>query len=234
MLCACGVALTTMIALAAVLAPVLHRAPYPRGLLNLTRVCAGSVAVVGNGPLDAGDRMRINGGYDCVVRFNDMKNAKPGDYLSVHVIRDTMSRVYPLPAKVRKFPAAPYSLENGVYVQPVTARPRMLNRIASIPNLLTPIFVYERDGDVADEVYFKGCRHCGEAYNCSSSSGKCGASTGTAIIHRLAVSNHVHRIHIFGMNWMGGGHHFDFRQPTLVRDCCKKCTIHTTSSRSYV
>ena len=53
------------------------------------------------------------------------------------------------------------------------------------------------------------------------------------VIEALDTAESTSDLHVFGMNWMGGHHHFDFAQPDLVPTCCNKCTIHPTPTQKY-
>lgn len=49
-----------------------------------------------------------------------------------------------------------------------------------------------------------------------------------------ALDPPLEEIAVFGMNWNGDTGHTDFRDPTLVRNCCARCVIHPTDSGRYL
>ena len=122
-----------------------------------------------------------------------------------------------------------------VFVQPVTARPGDIHDKFDRSTTLPPILVREQGGHVASQMYFAECDKCKDGtfdYNTSASSS--GPSTGAVLINALEAQASAETIHVFGMNWNGGHHHLDFKQPELVPSCCSKCEIHPTASSKYV
>lgn len=118
-------------------------------------------------------------------------------------------------------------------VQPVTARYAEVRSQLEGHNVLNPILVREEGVVVEGRSYFPSCDSCHTKLDCNSSSSSSGPSTGTAIIEALDTAGSTSELHVFGMNWMGGDHHFDFAQPDLVPTCCNKCTIHPTPTKKY-
>ena len=214
----------------------------------ISDVCTGRIAVVGNGPLSEEQRAEINdpSRYDCIVRFNDRKNMKPGERTTVHAVRDIPAKTFFQEARRKISHVLPFvsyssrkvpgidSPESGVYVQPVTARFEEVRRQFEGHDVLPPIFVSERGTDIPSRSYFPGCNACQTIYNCESSSTSAGPSTGTSVIEVLNASQSTSYMDVFGMNWNGGNHHFDFKQPDLVSTCCDKCIIHPTVTHEYI
>lgn len=206
----------------------------------LAHVCRGNVAVVGNGRLTREDRERINGPeFDCIVRFNDRKNLQQGERTTVHAVRDIPdSNVSFLSRKFRGEQRIIPGLvpREEVFVQPVTARPDRIWRRFENTTTLPPILVQEDGGTVAsDDMYFPECDKCKDGtFECNPSATSMGPSTGTVLINALEAQSSTSAIHVFGMNWNGGDHHIDFKQPELVSVCCTKCDIHPTASSDYV
>ena len=82
---------------------------------------------------------------------------------------------------------------------------------------------------------FEGCTNC-TGDRCLLSNGWLGLSAGGLVIEALNALDDppLEEIAVFGMNWHGEKGHTDFRDPTLVRDCCTRCVIHATASGSYL
>tara|TARA_B110000046_G_C12992410_1_gene398424 strand:- start:1120 stop:1908 length:789 start_codon:yes stop_codon:yes gene_type:complete len=185
-------------------------------------VCRGSVAVVGNGPITISDRDKINSEYDCVVRFNDMKNYKNGDALTLHVSRLTNEGFFPgtekSDASVPFLPVASdvYLVHNNDSLQ-------------SRSNVLTPVITNKKTNAPP---LFGGCVACGGEV-CHHGQASYGPSTGALALSELDRSNAVQDIHVYGMNWNGASYHVDFKYPDLVANCCSKCTIHPTANANY-
>ena len=72
--------------------------------------------------------------------------------------------------------------------------------------------------------------------HCNVRSTKYGPSAGAVVINELEAMPEVDEIGVFGMNWHNSHSwdHTDFKYPTLVADCCSKCTIHSTPSGGYL
>lgn len=217
--------------------------------MNIGDVCKGRVAVVGNGPLSDDQRADINDSslYDCIVRFNDRKNMREGEHTTVHAVRDVpgkdvrgwvKKRLDALPffaslPPPRRVPGIT-GPEDDVYIQPVTARYKNVQRQFEGHAVLNPIVVREEGTALRARTYFPHCDACQTRFNCSSSSSTSGPSTGTAVIEALNASQFTSNLHVFGMNWMGGHHHFDFQQPDIVPTCCDKCIIYPPPRNTYI
>lgn len=189
-------------------------------------VCQGKVAVVGNGPLTEDERKEINDKYDCVVRFNDMKNKKKDDVTTLHVSRYAN----------HKFPGLTIR-DDGVPTLPIIPFEQALYNIRQHVNVLPSLFVHEshfNNSSQNDEVVFKNCIECKVGdMNCNHSFTPHGPSTGTIVIDKLQEWSTIESIDVYGMNWNGGNHHIDFKQPDMVEKCCSKCTIHKPNDEKY-
>ena len=195
------------------------------------------VAVVGNGPLTTQDRVSINN-HTNVVRFNDYyrKNWLPGDRITVHcstkdqfkspwadpnvtewvigknpddLMDDTMLYTWTLyPSNVRMYRDT-FRWTVALGIEPAS--------------VLAPWF----------DVYraFPNCTKCGD--RCLSKNAASGFSRGAVVLNALEQDAEVARIVVFGMNWKGPSGHVDFLFPTIVSECCTKCTIHPTHSSNY-
>lgn len=187
----------------------------------------GTVTVVGNGPLAAGDHERINAS-ECVFRFNDMKNYAKGDALTVHVSRYD---------ETGRFPGIHKSDPTAVHLLPVAVNQTLVDTYASNrPKVLPMLHVEERGehNDTADTSVFNDCAACHNgSLRCRHDDAACGPSTGTLVIDRLQAMDSVRRVDVFGMNWNGGAHHVDFAQPAMVETCCDKCDFHPTRTGDY-
>ena len=193
----------------------------------MDEICKGSVALVGNGPISEEDRAKIES-FDCVVRFNDMKNKRPGERSDVHVSRYLKDK--------DRFPGM--EKNEGEFVVPVTISERHVHRAPELRDkkLLPTLLVYETlhngKNDVGSEArIFENCSSCKES--CLHSQRPCGPSTGTAVIDHLEKSHAVVSIDTFGMNWNGTDCHIDFKHSDTVPTCCSKCNIHATPRTSY-
>lgn len=202
----------------------------------LRKVCAGTVAVVGNGPLSNADRRRIET-HDCIVRFNDLKHWKRRtERVTVHASRFHYGA---FPGMDRTPASTPF--------WPIATTLRRADTVRAVRNVvLPPILVYERtslfENDLAhNATFFVSCTECCDGVrNASASQCAClhrasyhGPSSGALVIDELQKQPFVSRIDVYGMNWNGGIGHVDFARPTLVRRCCVKCTIHPTPVSVY-
>ena len=204
----------------------------------LHQVCNGRIAVVGNGPLREEDRKLIQDDslFDCVVRFNDRKNLRDGERTTVHVVRDKREQSpFGLLFGRRVVPGVVEGEQ--VFVQPITHYPDKIKNKFSSSTVLPPMLVKESNSGsdrIPAERYFPDCEKCKGTDRCSTGSSPNGPSSGTVIINALNASPFTSSLDVFGMNWNGPSWHFDFRDPTIVRDCCDKCTIHETSTSEYL
>ena len=195
---------------------------YQRRVFTHTRRRMRAI-VVGNGHLSERDRRTIrrhaaNGSKCMVVRFNDMKSWRYGEPVDVHVTR--------LPSGL--FPLLPYSAEEWY----VTVDPDSV--AGEDVGVVLP--VYERgrrdEGTTAETLkIFPRCTSCGT--HCAHNWTVMGPSTGALVLSYLEDVSHVRNIDVYGMNWNGDLPHNDFRDRTIVRRCCGKCTIHQTPDTVY-
>lgn len=201
---------------------------------NVMNMCRGSVAVVGNGPLDEHQRYKINSEeYSCVVRFNDMKNAADGDRTDIVATRSSGK------GGVR-FPL-PKSVPTNVKILPIV--PTLDDASARFRKgdymVMEPLFVYEQkfEGKAVDSAVFEECDMCQSTGLCNHSAARDGPSSGCVVIDALNSSSNVDKIHVYGMNWNvegGNPHHIDFSNPDLVPGCCDKCVVHPTPHSGYL
>jgi len=205
------------------------------GITPLTKVCSGKVAVVGNGAISESDRRGINSGYyDCVVRFNDMKNITSGETATVHATRYTRY-------SMNKFPGLSLHKDGfSPIILPIVAKESDMDYgMCEDHACLPPYLVHEKnDGESKEEVMdtsiFDDCYHCkSRIFDCKQSYSSNGASSGTLIIDLLESDPSVSSIDVFGMNWNGSKLHMDFLQSNLVSSCCTKCDIHKSPSSEY-
>lgn len=216
-------------------------APEPLNGTNGTRY---RVAVVGNGPLHEEDRPRIDA-YRNVIRFNDAKNLRPGERTTVHVHPYDHERL-------RSPQASAHSHLWGIHNRWQHATQRHNYSVVTL-NYQS----YEDDVPALDwkrlftghgprlpqtlgpwgktTRIFEGCTNC-NGDRCLLSNGWLGLSAGGLVIEALNALDDppLEEIAVFGMNWQGEVGHTDFRDPTLVPDCCARCVIHATASGTYL
>lgn len=174
-----------------------------------------TVTVVGNGPLSDDDRSQINSSM-CVIRFNDMKNKRHNENVSLVAIRDNM------------FHQAP---KNIPILAVVTDFSRMLSTDKQMIDesiIIHEPFLQKPGNIIEDKALFPNCHeihHHSETIH--------GPSTGTSVIDHLESDQRVERIDVYGMNWNSKHAHVDFKYPHLVPECCSKCVIHPTPSSEY-
>lgn len=191
------------------------------------RKCKGKVAVVGNGPLSQQDRNEINASK-CIVRFNDMKNMKKGERVTIQATRyKPVARPFCGSDKFDIGAAALLPVAPGPYLPNLNARQRR-----SI-NLIQPLPTYEYyDGRHSDLSLFKGCARC-EGKQCKYGSTPWGPSTGALVLNALQQLDNVKVIHVYGMNWNGSHNHVDFKNGDIVPTCCTKCIFNKPPSQKY-
>ena len=222
--------------------------PSPRSVLTPEPGGNGTryrVAVVGNGPLQNTDRALIES-YRNVIRFNDAKNLRPGERTTVHVGPfDDEARG--LLVRVRE-----HAHFWGVHNRWQHATPRHNYSVVTLnyqseqddPPALDWVRFFRGRGSRLPQTLgpwgktvriFEGCGNC-TGDRCLLANGWLGLSSGGLIIEALnAVDDPpLEEIAVFGMNWHGESGHTDFRDPTLVRDCCARCVIHPTDSEGYL
>ena len=195
------------------------------------------VAVVGNGPLSTADRAAINN-HTNVVRFNDYypKNYVPGDKITIHCSTiDQFAHPWANPNATRWAVAAQLRhLDADSKFYTWTIKPAAVRLYASRfvwplalglepASMLAPWFDTHR--------LFRNCSQCGD--RCLSKNGANGFSRGATALNALEEDAGVAHIDVFGMNWNGEDAHVDFLYPTIVAECCTKCTIHPTHSMEY-
>lgn len=190
---------------------------------TLADVCAGRVAVVGNGSIFHEDRAQIERA-DCVIRFNDMKSMRDGERCDVHVSRFAHGT---FSGKWEKRHVHAHS------VLPVAVNDEWKDTHLLGENVLETLFVHEPQFGVMNRIsprvhLFEGCR-----FARTHAETRAGPSTGGAVIDYLQRSPAVVRIDVYGMNWSGSNWHVDFKHPDLVRQCCSKCVIHDPASYTY-
>lgn len=202
---------------------------------ELCSVCSGKVAVVGNGPITDEDREKINsdGRYDCVVRFNDMKNRQDGEKTTIHASRYAQSH----------FPGVTLiDDDSGVHLWPIAVNEGIAKdnkELAGRANVLSTLLVHEPSAGShnnklpGDTMLFGDCTKCTTDFNCVHDAQKNGPSSGAAVLDKLSSTSCVDSIDVFGMNWNGGSHHVDFAQPEIVPSCCTKCTINDAATKYY-
>lgn len=195
------------------------------------------VAVVGNGPLSAADRAAINNQTN-VVRFNDYhdKNYVYGDKVTIHCSTiDQFCKPWANPNTTQWVVAAELrdlEADSKFYTWnmcPAHVRvygTRFLWSVAlglEPTPVLAPWFETHR--------LFRNCSQCGE--RCLSKITASGFSRGAVALNALEEDAGVAHIDVYGMNWNGHSGHVDFLYPTLVSECCSKCTIHPTPTKDY-
>lgn len=195
------------------------------------------VAVVGNGPLSPADRIAINN-HTNVVRFNDYyrKNYVQGDKITVHCSTiDQFAHPWANPNATKWAVAAQLrhlDADSKFYtwsMNPSQVRVYGKKFFWSVAlglepaSILAPWFETHR--------LFRNCFRCGD--RCLSKHKESGFSKGAIALSALEDDAGVAHVDVFGMNWNGRPGHVDFLYPTLVPECCSKCTIHPTPTTDY-
>lgn len=215
--------------------------PEPLDGTNGTRY---RVAVVGNGPLLEMDRERIDA-YRNVIRFNDAKTMRPGERTTVHVNPYDHERL-------RSPQATEHAHLWGLHNRWQHATERHNYSVVTlnyqsyeddVPALNWGRFFTGHGPRLPQTLgpwakttrIFAGCTNC-TGDRCLLSKGWLGLSAGASVIEALDALDDppLEEIAVFGMNWHGEVGHTDFRDPTLVRDCCAHCVIHATASGDYL
>ena len=204
-------------------------APDPDGLKR--------VAVVGNGPLSTADRIAINN-HTNVVRFNDYypKNYVHGDKITIHCSTiDQFAHPWANPNATKWAVAAQLrhlDADSKFYtwnMNPSQVRVYGTRFFWSVALGLEPASILAPWFDT--HRLFRNCSRCGD--RCLSKNTNSGFSRGAIALNALEDDAGVAHIDVFGMNWNGGDGHVDFAYPTIVAECCTKCTIHPTHSMEY-
>jgi hypothetical protein len=194
-------------------------------------------AVVGNGPLSTPDRVAINN-HTNVVRFNDYyhKNYVPGDKITMHCSTiDQFAHPWANPNATKWAVAAELrhlDADSKFYtwnMNPSQVRVYGTRFFWSVALGLEPVSILAPWFDT--HRLFRNCFQCGD--RCLSKSTNAGFSRGAIALNALEDDAGVAHIDVFGMNWNGQPGHVDFLYPTLVSECCTKCTIHPTHSMEY-
>ena len=192
--------------------------------LNVTRVLLShgfssnvkTWAVVGNGPLFVSDHARI-AMSDVVVRFNDVNNKWSAERTDIHVLRHpswiTFKRIDP-----------DITWHVGA----------LADQMPEGAELVSYVFETQHSsGNMASSNarIFPSC-NCGDS--CLHRGTWAGPSTGAVALSALEEDPGVDSIHVFGMNWNGNEEaHIDFKNSTIVPNCCTKCQFHETSGDGY-
>jgi hypothetical protein len=212
--------------------------PDPRSILAPEPNSNGTryrVAVVGNGPLRDEDRPRI-AAHRNIVRFNDAKNAWPGERVTIHVgvhlrlFAANASR-WAIVNRWQDVDAQAYALVSLNYGAQASAPWLDLGRLFSGAR-----YRPETLGPWADTLrVFPRCANC-TGDRCLLAHGYSGMSSGGTVIEQLdALEPPLEAIEVFGMNWNEDcKNNLDFRDPALIRDCCARCVIHPTASDRYL
>ena len=204
-------------------------APDPDGLKR--------VAVVGNGPLSAADRAAINNQTN-VVRFDDYahKNYAHGDKITIHcATTDHFRNPWANPNTTKWAVAAELrhlDADSEFYtwnMSPAQVRVYGTRFFWSVALGLEPTPVLAPWFDT--HRLFRNCSQCGE--RCLSKNTDSGFSRGAVALNALEEDAGVAHIDVYGMNWNGHPGRVDFLYPTLVSECCSKCTIHPTPTTDY-
>jgi len=142
---------------------------------------AGSaVAVVGNGMLSEEDRLLINS-FDEVLRFNDMTYWRPGDRVTMRVVRAGSQAIEP--------PPEAQSLGLPVWYL-ATSRKALPEGAARVS------WVYERQYGACNELSADASIFNG---TCAGSLDRtcCGVSSGAAVLSALDRDDNISHIHVF-------------------------------------
>lgn len=126
-----------------------------------------------------------------------------------------------------------FDLPDNLPILPVLALRSSLPKLDKTVNLLDPIIVHEKEvgrkNIIQDKDLFSHCHK-----HTHHSTTEHGPSTGAAVIDALEHLDAVKQIEVYGMNWTGHAWvHVDFKDPTLVQECCSKCNIHDTKGNAY-
>ncbi len=193
------------------------------------------VAVVGNGPLRDEDRPRI-AAYRNIIRFNDAKNMRPGERVTIHVgvslrlFAANASR-WAIVNRWQDVDANAYSLISLNYGEQQSASWLDLGRLFSGKR-----YRPETLGPWADALrVFPNCSNC-TGDRCLLANGYSGMSSGGTVLEQLdTLEPPLEEIAVFGMNWNEDcKNNLDFKDRTLIRDCCARCVIHPTASHRYL
>jgi hypothetical protein len=187
-----------------------------------------TVAVVGNGEISEADR----GVVDCadmVIRFNDCSYFRKGDKTSLRVVRHP----FPLQHELVHAPVWHVAPHRQLCESHRPGLPLLLCSLQEV-EVFSP--VYQSEYGSANELddkarIFPGC----DARDSNLHAKRYGGpSSGGLVLSELEQTAAVARIHVVGMNWNGNPDlHIDFANSSLVKGCCRKCSVHATGSTSY-
>ena len=190
---------------------------------------AQQVAVVGNGPISENDSKKINE-CQCIIRFNDAKNRKSDERTDLQIVRRQLGV-----GKIERM-FWKYFVPKGVYTMYVT-EPSYVLSYNGLENPLGVIDIGRDKTKFRDDLkLFPGCNKC-DNKPCTYSLTEWGPSTGALVINMLESMDNIKEINVFGMNWNPPSNkinvHVDFNYPELIKNCCKKCIIHKTTTNNY-
>lgn len=174
------------------------------------------LAVVGNGPLHDNDYSHI-ASAQCIIRFNDVDNWKPGDSTDVRVVRH------------------PSAIDADWIDAPIWHIAVFPEQAPDVPGeALTLIFEPQYGNENVASANSRIFPRCGKCDYCYENKTFAGPSSGATVISALQGWPHVKSIDVFGMNWHGDARmHIDFADPQLVKHCCTKCRFHDTLTDQY-
>ena len=212
-----GVAILTVVLLIIVTRLVAGCRAKPLGSVLRPRV-----TLVGNGPISEKDRLQI-ASSECVVRFNDCKNLRPGEPTHLLVLRDHLDATPPIARDV------------PVWVVLSRKKKPMWLKHAKFVRVRPSVVVFER-GQQSGAIHSARCKRLFPECQVSQPHAitPLGPSTGGAVIDALQSNPFVQRIDIFGMNWSGQAEHVDFLHSDIVSRCCTKCHVHVTATSEYI
>lgn len=168
----------------------------------MARVCA-----VGNGPLSDADREAV---AQCpfVVRFNDLKNMRPGERIDLHVLREAEGYYH----GAGQCGQAPLLLvHNPPHGGAVPRAPR--RRGAPVVGRLP---------------------HPPDLFGQPTDTHEWGATTGAVVLQHLQLSAGVGRVDVFGMNFTHADGSRHLRGEAELLRAADKLVIHPPPSSSYL
>jgi hypothetical protein len=170
------------------------------------------ICVVGNGPLSDNDKLNINDDNKCpiVVRFNDMKNKRSDEKVSLQVVREhEQSHKY---AGYDENDGHPVALVGYHAKTDMINSDRVKSRITVGPTHFKNIF-----SECPIRKRKEICEH---------------ASTGTLFLDH--IQNKVKDIQIYGMNWNMHGFAHNIDEGSVIANCCKSCVVNQTPNDAYL
>ena len=106
-------------------------------------------------------------------------------------------------------------------------------QVSENAEMVSFVFESQHSTSVApsDSRIFPDCA-CGN--ECLHASTWAGPSTGAVVLSKLQQESDIETTDVFGMNWNGDSDaHIDFKNASIVKGCCTKCSFHDTSSDDY-